>query len=350
MISTALVAGLAVIGNSTGHALDRQTADGLGADYVLSTRTNMSGVDPAAVQRVADVSGIRTAAAVSDSTLFVGGGVREISGVDPAAVDAAMKLDFVSGSLNDLGPGRIALSRTLAEQQGVSAGGKVVASMGRNQDTQPYTVVGVYKDNPTAKDALGARSEVQKNSFNPGSVQRILVRTDGGATSHTTEQRLRAAVGNSPLLKVQDRKELVHEGAGALGELLTLMYGLLAIGVVISGLGIVNTMAMSVADRTREIGVLRALGMDRAGIRRMIRLEAVTVAAFGTLLGLTGGLFGAWAVGALANGAMEQYRLILPWGTLALVCLASLVIGALAAALPARRAAALGPLEAVAQA
>ncbi|GAA1358683.1 FtsX-like permease family protein [Streptomyces beijiangensis] len=347
MISTALVAGLAVIGNSTGQALDRQTADGLGADYVISTRTNMTGIDPTAVQRVADIPGVRTAAAVTDSTLTVGGNAQEISGVDPAAVDTTMRLDFVSGSLKDLGPGRIALSSSFAAQQGVHTGGKVNATMGRDQVFKQYTVVGVYKDNPTARQALGARSEVQKNSYNPGSLQRILVRTDDGATSQAAEMQLRTAVGNSPLLKVQDRKELVREAAGAMSNLLTLMYGLLAIGVVISALGIVNTMAMSVAERTREIGVLRAIGMDRAGIRRMIRLEAVTVAAFGTLLGLAGGLFGAWAVGALVNGAMEQYTLALPWGTLLLVCLASLAVGALAAALPARRAAALSPLEAV---
>ncbi|MEU6990115.1 FtsX-like permease family protein [Streptomyces sp. NPDC046465] len=349
MISTALVAGLAVIGNSTGQALDRQAAAGLGADYVIGTRTPTTGIDKATVRRVADAPGVRTAAAVSDSTLFVGGRVREISGVDPRAAAATMELDFVSGSLDDLGPGRIALSSTLAREQGVGVGGKLTASMGRSQKTGTYTVVGVYRDNPTAHDALGARSEVRHNSFRPGSVQRILVRTDDGATSRT-QDRLRTAVGDSPLLKVQDREELVREAAGAVGNLLTLMYGLLAIGVVISALGIVNTLAMSVTERTREIGVLRAIGMDRSGVRRMIRLEAVTVAAFGTLLGLVGGVFGAWAVGALANGAMEGYTLSVPWGTLALVCLASLVIGALAAALPARRAAALSPLEAVAEA
>lgn len=134
-----------------------------------------------------------------------------------------------------------------------------------------------------------------------------------------------------------------------MGNLLTLMYGMLAIGIVIAALGITNTLAMSVAERTREIGALRALGMDRSGIRRMIRLEAVTVAAFGTLLGLAGGLFGAWAVGSLANGAMPQYSLALPWGTLLLVCLLSLTIGATAATIPAHRAAALSPLEAVAE-
>ncbi|KOT94610.1 ABC transporter permease [Streptomyces sp. NRRL F-5755] len=349
MISTALVAGLAVIGNSTGQALDRRAAAGLDADYVISTRTTTSHIDPAAVQRVAGTSGVRTATAVTDSSLFAGGSVKNISGIDPATANAFMKLDFVSGSLKDLGPGRIAVSRTVAEKNGLSAGGQLNARIGRNQEFKKYRVVGVYKDNPTAQDALGARGEVQQHSFKPGSVQRILVRTDDGAQSRTTENRLRSAVGNSPLLKVQDRAELVHEAAGTLGNLLTLMYGLLAIGALISALGVVNTLAMSVAERTREIGVLRAIGMDRTGIRRMIRLESVTVAAFGTLLGLAGGLFGAWTVGALANGAMADYSLALPWGTLLLVCLVSLAIGTLAAAVPARRAAALSPLEAVAQ-
>ncbi|WP_231591286.1 ABC transporter permease [Saccharothrix sp. ST-888] len=260
-----------------------------------------------------------------------------------------MKLDLVSGSLSDLGPGRIAVSSTVAREQGVGAGSRLNARMGRDRDFTQYTVVGVYQDNPIARDALGARTEVQQNSFKPGSVQRILVRTDSGAISKSTEDRLRTAVGNSPLLEVKDREELVHEAAGTLGDLLTLMYGLLAIGAVISALGIVNTLAMSVSERTREIGVLRAIGMDRTGIRRMIRLESVTVAAFGTLLGLAGGLFGAWTVGAPANGAMAQYSLALPWGTLLLVCLVSLTIGAVAAAVPARRAAALSPLEAVAE-
>ncbi|MEU7137491.1 FtsX-like permease family protein [Streptomyces sp. NPDC046261] len=350
MISTALVAGLAVIGDSTAQALDRQAAAGLGADYVISTRTTTTGIDPAAVQRVADTPGVRTASAVTDATLFIGGGVRTISGVDPATVKDVMKLDLTSGSLADLGPGRIAVSTTTAREQGLRTGSQANAHIGLKQDFKKYTVVAVYKDNPIAHDVLGARGEVQRNSFLPHSVQRILVRTDGGAVSKTTEDRLRAAVGNNPLLKVQDRKQLVREAAGTMADLLTLMYGLLAIGVVISSLGIVNTLAMSVAERTREIGVLRAIGMDRAGIRRMIRLESVAIAAFGTLLGLAGGLFSAWAVGALANGAMEQYSLALPWGTLLLVCLASLAIGTVAAAVPARRAAALSPLEAVAEA
>ncbi|MFI8277473.1 ABC transporter permease [Streptomyces sp. NPDC085929] len=348
MISTALVAGLAVIGNSSGQALDRQAAAGLGADYVISSRTTMTSIEPAAEKRVADTPGVKTAAAVADSVVFtVGGGVQGIAGVDPRAVNAVMKLDFLSGSLKDLGPGRIAVSGTTAREQHLSTGSRLDARIGRSQELEQYTVVGVYEDNPTAGEVLGDRTEVQQHSFMPGTIQRILVRTGSGAVSAATEDRLRTAAGNSPLVQVKDRKELVEEAAGSLGNLLTLMYGLLAIGAVISALGIVNTLAMSVSERTREIGVLRAIGMDRSGIRRMIRLESVTVAACGTLLGLAGGLFGAWTVGALANGAMAQYSLALPWGTLLLVCLLSLTIGAIAAAVPARRAAALSPLEAV---
>ncbi|MFI8342714.1 ABC transporter permease [Streptomyces sp. NPDC085639] len=346
MVSTALVAGLAVIGHSTGRALDRQAAAGLSADYVISTHTPTTGIDPAAVQRVAETPGVQTATAVTDSTLFVGGGVRQISGVDPAAAASVMKLDFVSGSLKDLGPGRIALSRTLARESGVSTGGYVNARTGGpGQDLTPYTVVGVYEDNPTARDALGLRAEVGRSGFAPGSVQRVLVRADSAAT----KDRLRTATGNNPLLKVQDRDELVQEAAGSLSTLLTLTYGLLALGGVIAVLGIMNTLAMSVSDRTREIGVLRALGMDRAGIRRMIRLESLTVAAFGTLLGLAAGLFGAWTVGALTNGALKDYSLALPWDTLLLLLLVSLTTGTVAAAFPARHAAALSPLEAVAE-
>ncbi|GGY34885.1 ABC transporter permease [Streptomyces tanashiensis] len=348
LVSTALVAGLAVIGDSTGQALDRQAAAGLEADYVIGTRNTMTGIDPAAVRRVGEAPGVRTASAVADSTLFAGGGVREISGVDPRTVDAVIRLDFVSGSAKDLGPGRVALSGSVARELGLSTGGRFRASIGRSQEARDFTVVGVYQDNPVARDALGARTDVQRDSFVPDSVQRILVRTRDGAGG-AVEREVRTAVGASPLLKVQDRQQLVDEAAGTVSDLLGVMYGMLAIGVVIGALGIVNTLAMSVAERTREIGALRALGMDRAGIRQMIRLEAVTVAAFGTLLGLAGGLFGAWAVGSLANGAVAQYRFVLPWGTLLLIGALSLVIGLVAAAVPARRAAALGPLEAVAE-
>ncbi|MGE7384818.1 ABC transporter permease [Streptomyces sp. NPDC004126] len=348
MISTALVTGLAVIEHSSSRALDSQAAAGLSADYVIGTRNTTSTVDAAAVRRIAAVPGVRTASAVADSSVSVGAGAGQVSGVDPKSVEAVMKLRFTSGSAKDLGPGRIAVSATFARENRIGTGDRVRAAIGpgagEDRD-RSYTVVGVYQDNPTAQDVLADRGEVQQHGYVRDSVQRVLVSGSAGLGG-----QLRAAVDNSPLLKVQSRAQLVREQAGVAGGLITLVFGLLAIGVVISALGMVNTLAMSVAERTREIGVLRAIGMDRAGVRSMIRLESLTVAAYGTLLGLAGGLFGAWKVSGLANGAIPQYSFSLPWGTLALVVLLSLGVGVAAAALPARRAASLTPMHAVAEA
>ncbi|MFJ3876021.1 ABC transporter permease [Streptomyces sp. NPDC090077] len=348
MISTALVTGLAVIEHSSGRALDSQAAAGLSADYVIGTRNTTTAVDAAAVRRIAAVPGVRTASAVADSVISVGTGAGQVSGVDPQTVGAVMSLRFTGGSAQDIGPGRIAVSAGFAREHRIRTGDRVRAAIGpgAGEDRhRTYTVVGVYQDNPTAQDVLADRGEVQQYGYLRDSVQRVLVSGSDGLGG-----RLRAAVDDSPLLKVQSRAQLVRDQAGTAGDLMTLVFGLLAIGVVISALGMVNTLAMSVAERTREIGVLRALGMDRAGVRRMIRLESLTVAAYGTLLGLAGGLFGAWKVSGLANGAIPQYSFSLPWGTLALVVLLSLAVGAAAAALPARRAASLTPLHAVADA
>ncbi|MEU0402047.1 FtsX-like permease family protein [Streptomyces sp. NPDC006197] len=347
MISTALVTGLAVVDQSTNRALDAQAAAGLGADYVISTGDTTTGIDAAAVRRVAAVSGVRIASAVADSSLSAGPHVRMVSGVDPKSVDAVMKLRFLSGSAEGLGPGKVAVSRSFAREHHVTTGEQIKAGIGPGTADASYTVVGVYQDNPTAQDVLGHITDVQEHSLLRGSVQRVLVRTSDGRVSEDLEKRLRAAVSDSPLLKVQDRAQLVEEQAGVAGELMTTLSGLLVVGVLISALGMINTLAMSVTERTREIGVLRAIGMDRSGVRRMIRLEAVCVAAFGSLLGLAGGLFGAWKISGLANGAIPQYSFSPPWPALALVVLVFLVVGAASAALPARRAAALSPLKAV---
>ncbi|EFL19198.1 FtsX-like permease family protein [Streptomyces sp. C] len=348
MISTALVTGLSVIEHSSSRALDSQAAAGLRADYVIGTRDTTTAVDAAAVRRIAAVPGVSTASAVADSGISVGAKAGQVSGVDPKSVEAVMKLRFTSGSARDLGPGRIAVSASFARDNRIATGEQVRAAIGPGSGEdrdRSYTVVGVYQDNPTAQDVLADRADVQQHGFLRDSVQRVLVAGSGDLGG-----RLRAAVDHSPLLKVQSRAQLVREQAGVAGDLITLVFGLLAIGVVISALGMVNTLAMSVAERTREIGVLRAIGMDRAGVRGMIRLESLTVAAYGTLLGLAGGLFGAWKVSGLANGAIPQYSFSLPWGTLALVVLLSLGVGVAAAALPARRAASLSPMHAVADA
>ncbi|MFD3513909.1 ABC transporter permease [Streptomyces sp. NPDC058663] len=349
MITTTLVTGLAVVQHSASRALDAQAAAGLSADYVISADDATSGsVDAAAVRRAAAVPGVTTASAVADSVISAGALAKEVSGIDPRTVGKVMNLHFTNGSATDIGPDRIAVSHTFARDHRLTTGSTIEASIGPGQPDRRLTVVGVYDDNPTARDALALREDVQRQSFLRDSLQRVLVAVDPAKTPADLPRRLRKAVDDSPLLKVQDRDQLVREQAGTAGTLLDLVFGLLALGVAISTLGMVNTLAMSVTERTREIGVLRAIGMDRADVRRMIRLESLAVATFGTLLGVAAGLFSAWKVSGLATGAIPQYTFSPPWGTLTLTVVLALTVGVAAAALPARRAARLGPFEAVA--
>ncbi|MFG3530049.1 ABC transporter permease [Streptomyces sp. NPDC047917] len=349
IVSTALVAGLATIAHSSTQALDRQAAAGLTADHLI-TAGQMTGIDQATARKIAGTPGVRSASAVADGQILLGGDNLSVTGVDPAGLDNVMKLDFVSGSLKGLKTGAIAVSETTAREHRLKAGSRAKTTPGFGRDDiRTYTVIGVYRDNPTAGPAIGDRTEIQRLDENSGAGQhftRVLVAADRNGVS---KAELLEATGKNPLLTVQSRDEFVAEASGVMSIVINLMYGLLFLGGAISALGIANTLALSVTDRTHEIGALRAIGMHRAGIRTMIRLEALTVAAFGTILGVVSGTFGAWAVSSLANGSIKQYEFTLPWGTLLVACALSLAVGILAAALPARRAARLSPLEAVAE-
>lgn len=346
IVSTALVAGLATIAHSSAQALDRQAAAGLTADHLI-TADQMTGIDQATARKIADTPGVRTASAIADGQILLGGDNLSVTGVEPAGLDNVMKLDFVSGSLKGLKAGAIAVSETTAREHHLKAGSRAKTTPGFGRDDiRTYTVIGVYRDNPTAGPAIGDRAEIQHLDEHSQYFTRVLVAADKNGIS---KAKLLDATGKNPLLTVQSRDEFVAEASGVMGIVINLMYGLLFLGGAISALGIANTLAMSITDRTREIGALRAIGMHRAGIRTMIRLEALTVAAFGTILGVVSGTFGAWAVSSLANGSIKQYEFTLPWGTLLATCALSLAVGILAAALPARRAAGLSPLEAVAE-
>ncbi|WP_394379341.1 ABC transporter permease [Streptomyces cacaoi] len=146
---------------------------------------------------------------------------------------------------------------------------------------------------------------------------------------------------------MQDKEQLTKAESGEIDTMLNMMYGLLGMAVVIAVLGVVNTLAMSVFERTREVGLLRAIGLDDKGVRRMVRLESVVISLFGAVLGIGTGTFLAWACGSLAGASLSTYETVLPWGRLGLFLLLGLAIGVLAAIWPARRAARLNVLRAV---
>ncbi|MFE0375826.1 ABC transporter permease [Streptomyces inhibens] len=349
MIGLALITGLTVGGHSAQLAMADEATQGLAADYKVTNSTTR-GLDTDAADKVARVPGVAAAAPVTSAGLDTRGRYGVITGTDPKTFGKAAQLDFRAGSLRDIGPGRIAVSDEFADQAGLGVGDTINAAMATGMDTgkapkKKLTVVGIYAKIRAADDALGTLTDVLPYAGSK-QLENVLVKAEPGKAAGL-ERKIRAALGDSPLLKVRSQEQLIKENNGAITTVLNMMYGLLGMAVVIAILGVVNTLAMSVFERTREIGMLRAIGLDRTGIKQMIRLESVVISLFGAVLGIGTGIFLAWAGGGLTTSSMQEYETVLPWERLGTFLALALMIGVLAAIWPARRAARLNMLQSI---
>jgi putative ABC transport system permease protein len=174
-----------------------------------------------------------------------------------------------------------------------------------------------------------------------------LVKVREGYDTADIQAQMEDATLDLPMVTIKDQQGYIEEQQGLFNIMLNLIYALLGLAIVIAILGIVNTLALSVIERTREIGLLRAIGLDRKQLRRTIRLEAVLISVYGAILGTSLGLvFGAVLINSLADEGLGT--LVIPWGQIIAFVFSAAVVGVLAAVWPARRAAKLDVLEAIA--
>ena len=169
---------------------------------------------------------------------------------------------------------------------------------------------------------------------------------EGGA-SDRAEDAIVKALGDNPAITIQDKDAISNAVAGGINMILNMLYGLLAMAILIAVLGVINTLAMSVFERKHEIGMLRAIGLDRAKVKQMVRLEAVIISLFGAVLGIVLGLFMGWVVGGSITEKVATYSMEIPVGRIAIFLAVAAVVGVLAAVWPARSAARLNPLMAI---
>ncbi|MDT0459394.1 FtsX-like permease family protein [Streptomyces sp. DSM 41527] len=346
MIGLTLITALTVAGHSTQQAMDKQVAQGLTVDYNISNSSHGGSLEPGAADKVARVPGVAAAVPVTSTGIGTKSGPAVITGTDPKTFGKTAELDFRTGSLRDIGPGKIAVSDAFAEKAGLTLG----ATLDVGTDTgktgkKKLTVVGIYAQTRAAQDALGTLADVFPFSGTK-KLDKVLVKAEPGKDTGL-ERKIRAALGDSPLLSVQSQEQFIKSQGGAMTTALNMMYGLLGMAVVIAVLGVVNTLAMSVFERTREIGMLRAIGLDRAGIKEMVRLESIVISLFGAVLGIGTGIFLAWAGGSLMASSLTTYEMALPWGRLGIFLVLALAIGVLASIWPARRAARLNMLRSI---
>lgn len=350
MIGVAVVSLFTVFGASLKATMDQTVSRSFAGDLAVSTPSfgaGGSGLSPrlaGAIQRLPEVD---TAVGLGRGVAKVDGRGRALTVTDPAALARTFDLGAVQGSLRDLGADGLALARNEAGKQGLTTGDKARLTFTDGR-TETFTVRAVYGRSELAGDYVITR-EAWAPHRTQDSDTLVAVSLKPGVSADAGKaavEKVAARYGNP---QVQTRDEYAQSSAGGIDMMLTLVYALLALAVLIALLGIANTLTLAIHERTRELGLLRAVGQTRPQVRAMVRWESVLVAAFGTAGGLALGAFLGWVLVKASDGASDTaFAFALPPARLAVVALVGVTAGALAGLRPARRAARLDVLRAIA--
>lgn len=341
MIGLALVTTMSVLGASINKSIDVSVKKEFTSDYLVSNAIGEP-FSPAIADDIKAVDGVRTVAPTQTVSVKIDGDRTNISAGDSRALGEIFDIDYVKGgpALED---GQIALNEDKADSLGVTVGDTV--QLGFASGKVPAEVVGLYKSTYVVANAI-----TPFTTITAGQVQRadstIAVNAADDVDQAELGKRLEAATKAFPTVTVQNQEDFAEAQRSQVDQLLYLIYALLGLAIIIAVLGIVNTLALSVIERTREVGLLRAVGLSRGQLRRMVRLEAIAIAVLGALLGIMAGLlFGIVLQQAVADQGITD--LAIPWARLVVFVVIAGLVGVLAAVLPARRAARLNVLRAI---
>jgi putative ABC transport system permease protein len=348
MIGIALVAFVAVLAEGFRVSNSEAIREQVKADYVL---TSTSGFEPfvaAAGEAAAATPGIEMATDVRSEVASVAGGGKYVTGIEPDKITQAYTFDWVEGSddvLKSFDEFSAIIDDDFADEHNLEVGDRfnLVAPDGKST---PLEVKAIYNPPPfypllgsvsILKDRFDQLFERPRNQF-------TFVNVPGGPSDEASAS-LAAAVADFPDAKVQTRQDWIQLQEDDLNDFLGLLYVMLALSVIISLFGMVNTLVLSVFERTRELGMLRAVGMTRRQVKRMIRYESVITALIGGTLGLPLGIFLALLVTRALSQFEVQFRV--PYTELIIFAIIAVIVGVIAAVFPARRASRLNVLQAL---
>ncbi len=342
MIGLTLITGMTVMASSLATSIDKMASAAIKADYVVSM-ANGNALSPDIGEKLRAAEGVTAASPMRGGISRVDERTEYLTGVDGPAFGELTDLRVRDGAFR-IGGTDVVVDGDTAGKHDWRAGSSFTVSYG-DGEKQRLTVAGVYEGNDMLRGILLDNATLSPHLSEPSDML-VMVKTADGA-SDAGEDVLREALGTNPAIKIQTKQDLSEEIASMFTLLLNMLYGLLAMAVIVAVLGVINTLAMSVFERSQEIGMLRAVGLDRRGVKRMVRLESLVISLFGGVLGIGLGVFFGWAAGELVGTSMPTYELVLPWGRMAVFLLLAAVVGILAALWPARRAARLNMLEAI---
>jgi putative ABC transport system permease protein len=344
MIGVALVAFITVFAASAKSSVATSVDTAMKSDWIVTTQFGMGGLSPSVAQRIDALPETGAVTALRYFDAKVGSTTTQASAIDPAGVERSVRLDVRTGSIGALGSHDVAVRAEVAKKKNLHLGDTVTMFFPETGD-QPFRVVATYgTKEPIGDYAISLRAfdaNVATHVDND-----IAVSAAPGVPKQQARQAIQHVLQDYPTAKLMTKSEFKGSMANQIDKILNLVYVLLAMALVIALFGIANALALSVFERTREIGLLRAIGMSRSQVRSTVRWESVLITLLGTALGTTIGLGFAWTlVHAMKNKGFNTFAV--PLEQLGLIVLAAAVAAVVAAALPARRAARLDVLEAI---
>ncbi|WP_055713375.1 ABC transporter permease [Streptomyces torulosus] len=345
MIGLTLITGMTVMAGSLQTAIGKMAADSIKADYVVSMASG-SYLSPEVEKKLGGTEGVTAVSPLRNAESRIDGQTEYVTGVNGGAIGELTKFAVDDGDFK-VGGSEVVVDAETARRNGWKAGTSFTAGF-EGGERQKLTVAGVYEANELIRGILLDNRTLERRlpaDTRPADMM-VMVKMSSGA-SDAAKDRLAKTLGDNPAIKIQDGDDLSADIAQMFTLMLNLLYGLLAMAVIVAVLGVINTLAMSVFERSQEIGMLRAIGLDRRNIKRMVRLESLVISLFGGVLGIGLGVFFGWAAGELVASRMPTYELVLPWARMGLFLLLAGTVGVLAAMWPARRAAKLNMLAAI---
>jgi putative ABC transport system permease protein len=350
MVGLALVAASAVLDASLKHLADRTIDQGALADLYVQPADPDSGLDPALAHSIAGQPGVTAVGEVRETDATIAGAsFQKVDGVDPATVGQVADLRLRSGSLAALGQatGNLLVSATAAKAHHWTVGSAVPVKLDKSKGAGSLRVVGTYANKGSFGDYLISLDTYDQITGRAVDTL-LLVKATPGSRIGTLQTRITGLLGPYPGARVLDQTGFKQATGATLDQILNLLLTLLALAVVIALLGIVNTLALSVVERTRELGLLRAIGMRRGQVGAMVAGEAMIIAVLGAVLGIVLGVgLGSALAAALTSGSGAPVVAV-PGAQLAVYVVGAGLAGIIAAIAPARRAAKLNVLTAIA--